>query len=204
MKARDRRALVLGLVVVAPVALYRLAVAPWMSHADDARTALSAERALLARELAVVDGARTLPGALDSLRAELERARTSLLDGGTPLAVSGALSREIARVAREAGVLIQEVSGRDPAPSGTVLRTSSLDVRTIGDLEGVLRFLHALENASTLLTVGELSLRTAGINDGDLEQGQLMSLGLVVSGYWIPDVEPSGGPATYTSSREAS
>lgn len=184
LKARDRRALILGLLLIAPVAGYRFVVAPWMADTAELRAAVTAERALLARELAVVAEAGALPDVVAQLQEELAEMRPWLLDGATPLAASSALSRDVATHAAEVGILIQEVQGREVGAGEGVLQTSSLTVRALGDLEGILRFLHALENEPTLLTVGELSLRTAGVNDGDLERGQLMSLALVVSGYW--------------------
>lgn len=194
LKARDRRALVLGLMLIAPVAGYRLVLAPWLAHTAELRASLTAERGLLARELTVVAEAESLPAVAADLQGELNGARPWLLNGATALAASSILSRDIAVHAGDAGVLIQEVQGRDDGDFG-VLRVSSVSVRVLGDLEGVQRFLHALENERTLLTVGELSLRPAGVNDGDLERGQVMSLALVVSGYWMePGTSPGGLP----------
>lgn len=199
LKARDRRALVLGLLLVTPVAGYRVVVAPWLADTAELRASLAAERSLLARELAVVDGAAALPAAAADLQTELDGVRPWLLDAATALAASGALSRDVAAHAEDAGILIQEVQGRDGGEDVGAVHASSLAVRALGDLEGILRFLHALENEPTLLTVGELSLRTAGVNDGDLEQGQLMSLALVVSGYWMEGEAPSAGPVRAVS-----
>jgi hypothetical protein len=55
-------------------------------------------------------------------------------------------------------------------------------------LEGFSRFLHAIENGTLLLEVSELTLRPAGVNDGDLERGQLMSAGMVITAFWMEDL----------------
>jgi len=49
--------------------------------------------------------------------------------------------------------------------------------------------LRALETGVYVVRVEELTLRPAGVNDGDLERGQLMAAGFVVTGYRL------GGPA---------
>jgi hypothetical protein len=99
--------------------------------------------------------------------------------------VAGALTRHVTGAAQAAGILIQRVDTRDPDAAGGLLRATSLSLRILGDLEGLTTFLHMLESGTLMLRVDELSLRLAGVNDGDLERGQLMAAGLVVTGYWL-------------------
>jgi hypothetical protein len=195
MKARDRRALVLGLIVVAPVAAYRQAAAPWLDHMSELRTSFDTERALLARERAAIRQAAEAPARMEALRAGLESAEPLLFPGASDVEVSGAMSRYVADWGAEERVLIQEVqAGRTEALSGA-LASSSLSVRALGDLEGLARFLHGLENGDRLVRVEELTLRAAGVNDGDVERGQLMSLGVMVTGYWLRSPEDEGTDA---------
>ena len=185
LRARDRRALALGLILIAPVAAYRAGIEPWLAYRAGMSDALYAERDLLVREQSAVEGASKLPVYAEVLRAELNEVESWLLEGDAQMAVAGALTRHVTGAAQVAGILIQQVGTRDPDAAKGLLRATSLSLRVLGDLEGLTRFLHALESGAHLLRVDELSLRLAGVNDGDLERGQLMAAGLVVTGYWL-------------------
>jgi hypothetical protein len=185
LRARDRRALALGLILIAPVAAYRAGLEPWLAYRAGVSDALQAERDLLVREQSAVEGASKLPVYAEVLRAELREAEPWLLEGDAQMAVAGALTRHVTGAAQAAGILIQRVDTRDPDAAGGLLRATSLSLRILGDLEGLTTFLHMLESGTLMLRVDELSLRLAGVNDGDLERGQLMAAGLVVTGYWL-------------------
>lgn len=186
LRARDRRALVLGLVVITPFAVYRVAVEPWLSYRGGLHDALLAERDLLARERAVVGDAADAPGRAAELKTTLAEAQPWLLGGSDPVAASGRLTRIATDAAQTAGILVQEIRAADTETEGLALREISISLRLLGDLEGLARFLFRLENGERLLRIEGLSLRTAGVNDGDLEWGQLMNAGVVLVGYWQP------------------
>jgi hypothetical protein len=174
----------IGLIAIAPFAAYRVAVEPWLAFRGGLRDALMAERDLFAREQGAVRDAATIPAEVSGLEDALNRVEPWLLDGATAVAVTGRLTRRVTEVGQSVGILVQEVRTRDGAARGAGLGEASVTVRAIGDLEGIARLLFAMENGETLIRVEALSLRTAGMNDGDLERGQLMAAELVVSGYW--------------------
>jgi hypothetical protein len=154
-----------------------------MTYRSGLQDALLAERDLYARELAAVREASPRGDERDALATAIERARPWLLTVTTDVAAAGRLTRRVTEVGQTVGVLVQEVRVVD-AESLSTLTATSVAVRALGDLEGLVRFLHTLETDEQLLRVHGLTLRAAGVNDGDLERGQLMSAGFVVTGYW--------------------
>lgn len=183
LRARDKRALVLGLVVITPFAAYRVAIEPWLTYRNGLSETLVAERDLLARERTLIRGAAAMPARVGEMETALTEVQPWLLGGATSMAATGQLTRIATDAAQSTGILLQEVQGREPNSTAT-LREISIAVRALGDLEGLARFLYSVENGEELLQVRELALRVAGMNDGDLERGQLMSAGLIIAGYW--------------------
>jgi len=155
------------------------------------------ERDLLARERTAIAEAATEPERDASLGSALTAAEPWLLDGASAMAASGGLSRLLTALGLDAAILIQEVQTRPAADAAGMLEPVSVTVRALGDLEGLQRFLHAIENGELLLVIDELSLRPAGTNDGDLERGQLMSAGFVVTGFRL--AEPATDPVMTAS-----
>lgn len=195
LRARDRRAIALGLILIAPFACYRVAIGPWLKYRGGLRDALTAERDVYAREQAAVNDLGRLRSEQEGLQDALAVADPWLLSGPSEVTIAGRLTRRVTEVGPVAGILIQDVVARDPGAGGGNLRAVSVGVRALGDLEGITRFLHDLENGEELLHVTELTIRAAGINDGDLERGQLMSAGMVVTGYWIGTAETNAQPS---------
>jgi hypothetical protein len=193
LRPRDRRALLLGLAVLLPAAAYRVGVAPFLQYRSGLVEALAAERDLYARERSALSAASSNPDPEGSIRAVLQEAEPWILGGSSSLAATGTLSRLVTDAGRTSGILIHDVHTQNPADDAGPMKSAAISVRATGDLEGIARFLHAIENGGPLLKVVELSLRPAGLNDGDLERGQLLSASIVIEGLWItPDTGTEG------------
>jgi len=171
-------------VLTVPVLLVQLGVAPWLERGRELRGALEAERSAWARELGVQEARARLASEHASLRAALADARPRLLDVTDAMGAGAALSRRVSDAARTASVLLQDVQSLEHDEEAGALQSTAVRARVLGDLEGILLLLHELERAPELVRVEELELHAAGINDGDLERGQLLRLTLVVSGAW--------------------
>lgn len=182
LRRRDKRALLVGLALLVPAVLFRAGIAPWMEYRSDLRDTLAAERDALVREQFAIAQAQRDPDRGERYAELLDAAEPWLLGGSTQMAASGALSRLVTQMGSRAGILIQEIQTRDGDETGDGIAPVIVAVRALGDLEGLLRFLHDVENGELLLEVRELTLQTAGRNDGDLERGQLMTAGLVITG----------------------
>lgn len=161
LSARDRRALRLGLLVVAPVLLYAGAIRPYSSALTDARARSAAERRLLERELELLAQAPALPRAIADARVKAERAEHRLVRATNAVVAENEVTEYLETMATMSRVLLQELRavelarGEVPPPGARPLR---LALRGESDLEGVLTFLHRVETSPLLLRVTGLSI----------------------------------------------
>lgn len=121
LKPRDRRALLVGLVLLAPFAAFRFGVAPWLQRASELREVLASEQDLLAREKGVLLDATSFPERTRGLAVALESMDPWLFQGSGTVAAAGALSRYVADRAVAAAILIEEADTRDSATQPTQL-----------------------------------------------------------------------------------
>jgi len=177
----------IGLAVLAPAALYRIGVNPYLQYRAGLADAVAAERDLLAREMALLADASGLRAEKNRVDAERETITPWLLSSQDDLEAEARLRRRVSQVGQDVRVLVQEVTSAAQDDRPGRVRTTAVAVRALGDLEGLVRMLHALENGTQLLHVEDLSIRPAGVNDGDLERGQLLLVSFVVAGYWWAD-----------------
>jgi hypothetical protein len=205
ISARDRRAIVLGLAVLAPALLWIAAVRPYRAALAETRDVLASERALLGREEALLASAPMLPAALATAEADLTRAELRLVRApNAPLGEAEVTSylQDIAGLSR---VLLQEMRGLEPDPDADRpddVVPVRLAVRGESDLQGVMTFLHRVEESPLLLRIVEVSMepviqrprstRRRGDDDEDDEQSSeptvtgVVEFALVVEAYTPP------------------
>ncbi len=164
LSPRDRRAIVLGLMVLAPVLLWAGIVRPYLGSLDDLRSRLEVEQALLEREQRIVRNAPELSAGIESVREELERLQTRLVTADNPALAEAELSAHLEHLARSNRVLLQEVrstTGSTPETDvdGTV--PIYLSVSGESDFEGVLDFFTGIEQDRVLMKIGDVSLGPA-------------------------------------------
>jgi hypothetical protein len=159
LSARDRRALQLGLLVLAPALLWMAVIKPYRAALEDLRTRTAVERGLLAREQALLALAPSLPDSLVSAAAEANRADLKLVRAANMPLAEAELTKYLEGVAEHSRVLLEEMRGvaaeDSLLPAGRPLR---LAVNGESDLQGVLTFLHRIEQGPLLVRVLELSL----------------------------------------------
>jgi hypothetical protein len=207
---RDRRALLLGAAVLLPVLLWLFALRPYRDALVEARDRLAQERALLQREEALVAAAPSLPAALEAAAAEAKRAEMRLVRAANAPLAEEEVTRYLEDIAGLSRVLLQEMRGVEPERGAVVpegARVVRLALRGESDLQGVLTFLHRVEESPLLLRVSQLSIepvvprqrpnpRRRGDEDEDeapaapqqITEG-LMQFALVVEAYAPPEAE---------------
>lgn len=213
---RDRRAIRIGLAIVVPALLWVGAVRPYRTALTELRDRIAAERALLAREEALIAASDELPRLLDAAADQTRRSELRLVRASNaPLAeaeVTGFL-QDVAGLSR---VLLQELRGLEPEPGTAGLATGGLvpirlAIRGESDLEGVMTFLHRIETSPLLLRVIELSIepvlerpRRSRRRDDDDDpppppvQTGVVSFVLVIDAY-APDDLAGSSPASRES-----
>lgn len=159
LSSRDRRAFLLGGLVMIAGAVWVLGVRPYYSLLREVSDHLAAERALLQREMGVLAGVDDYPLVLERGAQLLSRVGPSLFTGETSGVASAAFAQYLQESARVRRVFITRV---DPDPTESVgADINALPLRVQGetDLEGLLTLLDHLEKGPKLVNVEELTIR---------------------------------------------
>lgn len=163
LSTRDRRALVLGLLILGPALGWIGVVRPWQSALASLAETAEAEESLLQRERALLREAPTFPDRLSEARAALARKEARLVPSANPALAEAELVGLVEELARANRALFLEARsvalgvGEEPPPGLVPIR---LNVRVESDFEGILDFLHAIESDPLLIRVIGLSMQT--------------------------------------------
>ena len=161
LNERDRRALRLGVLVLAPALLYVFAFKPYRARLVETRDQVQAERALLDRELALVARGPSLPTELKRAEMSVVLAEGRLVRAANVPMAEAELTEELEDMASSSRVLLQEIRGvalgrgEEPPPG---MRAIRLALRGESDLEGTATFLHRIETSKLVLRLREVSL----------------------------------------------
>ncbi len=163
LSPRDRRAVVIGMVVLVPALIWAGVIQPYLGVLEDLHDRLAAEQALLSKEQGVVRAAPDLPARIETLRHEIDRLEMRLVRADNPALAEAALSAHLESLARLNRVLLQEVRSITGSPLGTASDGTVpvyLSVTGESDFEGVLGFLQEMEQARLLMKIDEVSIGT--------------------------------------------
>lgn len=158
LRQRDRRALAVGAAVLVPALLFTLGIRPFAHALAETREQLELQRDVLGRELALLAEAERYPTLMDRAEAVLEARIPRLLPGTDEVTATARLAGYLGEQTRRNRVLLQQSESR-PAEllAGSVLAVQ-VELRALGDLEGLLSFLDALETGGTLVRVERLTI----------------------------------------------
>jgi hypothetical protein len=200
MSAKDRRAIVLGGLIVLPALLYIWGVRPYRAALEATRDEVEIARLALSREKAAVTTTMANPEAQRSADSALMMSAPRLFEGRDDAIASAQLAAYLGSVARRSRVLMQDANTRPSATSPEGIRTLRVEVRAESDVQGITTFLHNLESGNKLVRVDRLEIsRVPGLED---KNGfETLSIAATVSGFAFaaspssaPAASPSGGP----------
>lgn len=176
LDARDRRALVVGMALLAPMLLFVFVVRPFARTFAGSRERVTSERGLLTRELAVLHAADANRDVVRRGRIQLDTAGAHLLEGDDALAASAALAGYVRSIAEDSGLHLEgtETAGGD-------LSDVRLEIRADGDLAAIVGFLRAAEDGDVLVSVERIGIDRHGADDG-AQTGRL-TLSATIRGY---------------------
>jgi hypothetical protein len=200
MASRDRRAVILGAVILLPALLFIWGVRPYRAALADARDQLATERATLARERAAIATARRNPQLQHVADSAMRAMRPRLFEGKDDVMASAELASYLGEVASATRVWLQDASTRPSLPESDGVRTLHVDIRGESDLLGILMFLQALERGDKLVRIDRLDIsRSARSENEDVET---MTIAATVSGFAVKDslaTASSSRPSTVAS-----
>lgn len=180
LSPRDRRALLIGLALLVPALAWIGVARPYVETLHDLHDRIASERALLEREKAVMREAHTFPDRIAVARQALRRWNASFVSSANLALAEAEVTGWLEEIARENRFLLEEVRSvaRPPGsetPAG--LRPMRLSVRGESDFEGILRFLHAMEQDPMLVRIVGLSVERSGRSGSNGQSGGAPSPG---------------------------
>ena len=179
LKPQDRRALLVGSVMLVLLVGYARVLKPGLARLAAERELLADQRALLVRERALVAVAPSLPARLKQVNQVLTTERPRLFAGDS-VAASAELTAFASQVAQVSGVQLASIEARTPVTTRGVTRLTA-DVRGDGSWQQVLSFVRLLEVSGQLIEVSSVRFER-GARGGPLG-GDLVSFSATLAGY---------------------
>ena len=193
LTARDRRVLRLGLWIVVPSLVFGLVLKPFWAIRSDVVARLAAERALLGRETALLSQVGLFTSELNGAGQSLLNAAPKLFSGDDPVAASSVLANYVGEQAARHRVFVQRAETQTPGPAGTGVGALQVEVRAVGDLNGIMSFLYALEHGEKLVQMEVITLtradRIGGTPGADEEA---ISLVAIIRGFVLEPLTERG------------
>ena len=199
LSPKDRRALTLGVVVLGAALGVRLGVMPYFHSLSEMRERVERERDILQREQRMLADMkaypRRIPRAEDALLHEAPR----LFAGPDLATASASLVNYVSTHAIRHRVFVQQSATRTPESAASGVARLQVDLRAVGDLEGILALLQDLESGSKLISVEHLAVAQAERVGGESRDEEVLGVSATVSGYTLGDVETAPDPGSTVS-----
>lgn len=192
LSGRDRRALLLGLAMLALALLYRVAVKPYAEALADTRDRAAIEGRALAREQALLSLAPRQDAIRRTLDSVVSASRDRLFGAADDGIAAAEVGTYLTTLARSHNVWLRAAEPRDSKTSPSGVRALPVDIHAESDFEGVRSFLHALERGTKLLRVDHLTI-TPGADSSAARP--VMQLRATVTGYALRNM-PVPAPAS--------
>ncbi|HEY5219264.1 MAG TPA: type II secretion system protein GspM [Gemmatimonadaceae bacterium] len=182
MSTRDRRALLIGALVLAPGFIFIWGVRPYRAAVADARDQLASERATLSRELGAIATAQRNPRLQHVTDSALTAMQPRLFEGKDDVIASADLAAYLGDVAHDSHVWLQDASTRPATAPATGVRALHVDIRAESDFRGMLTLIQALERGDKMIRIDrmDISRTLGGINASNTET---LTLSATITGY---------------------
>jgi hypothetical protein len=191
LSRRERRAVSLCLLVVIPAVAFNLVVKPYVSRMADVGARVEREQDLLRREQTLLAEVKAYPSRLRQAEATLLREAPRLFAGSDLVAASSALSSYVTGQALTSHVFVQQSQTGSLDSTSQGVGRLKVELRAVGDLEGILAFLQRLESGPKLVTVERLAIaQTERLGGGEPRDDEVLSLSATVGGYALAEPNP--------------
>jgi hypothetical protein len=182
MSPKDRRAIILGAVLVLPALIFIYGVRPYRAALESTRDELETARVALSREKAAVAATSASPGSQRMADSALIIVTPRLFEGRDDAIASAQMAAYLGSIARRSRVLMQDANTRPSTTSPEGIRTLRVEVRAESDIQGVATFLQNLETGQKLVRVDRLEIsRVPGLEE---KNGfETLSIAATISGF---------------------
>ena len=189
MSAKDRRAIILGALIVLPALIFIWGVRPYRAAMAETRDELEIARLALSREKAAIAAKPSAPGTERFADSALTLVQPRMFEGRDDAIASAQLAAYLGTVARRSRVLMEDANTRPSTTSPEGIRTLRVEVRAESDIQGVATFLHNLESGQKLVRVDRLEIsRVPGLED---KNGfETLSIAATIVGFAFTEGKP--------------
>lgn len=188
---RDRRAVLIGLVLTVPVAGFRLG-APALRAGAHSEQRLSEERRIFAQELGLLGGLDRIEAAIASADRSVARLKPVMreTDSGQAGPIFAAYLRH---AALGNGVHVIALEEADP-PQTRRMEATAMVISAETDLQGLLDFLTELEGPDGLVTVEALEVEARPADGQQSDAAETLAVRIRVRSYWLDpaELQPAG------------
>lgn len=158
---RDRRALVLGGVILVLAFAVARGIPTWASTWSTSGERAAMERRALVDARAIVAAEKAMRDSLLARRARLHLVWPSVIDAPDPSAAASRLSALVSTAATNAGIAVGSVAMRSDTSTIRGLNRPRVVVDARGDVSGLMQFLLLLEMGPPLMHVTALTVAQA-------------------------------------------
>lgn len=193
LRDRDRRALLLGLVAFVAYGAV-VGADSYFATLGNARAQLETQRELLARELGMLDADRSIERRLRKSEAGFATLSEAMFSATDSLAAVSDLSSFLLDEAHSSRVHVEHAESRSSSVQTEGVVTLMVMLRGRGDLEGLMDFAAALNEADRLIRIEQLSItrlpapasanESSDVGPPDV---QVLEFSALVTGYALPD-----------------
>ena len=193
LKSRDRRAMLIGALVLAPGLVFIWGVRPYQAALTATRDQLATERATLSRERGALATAQRNPELQRVTDSAFHAVQPALFEGRDDVIASAQVASYLGDVARRSHVWLQVANTRPATSDASGVRTLHVDLRAETDFQGLLDFLDALDRGAKLVTVERLEA-SRGFGTGGNLNAETLTITATVAGYALGDESGATAP----------
>jgi Type II secretion system (T2SS), protein M subtype b len=189
--SRDRRAVAMGAALLGVALGVRVAVLPSVRMLADTRELIQRERALLGRERSLLLEVKTHSSRMPAAERALLNEAPRLFPGPDMATASATLVNYLSSRAVQHRVFVQQSVSRPPVGLVSGVAKLQVELRVVGDFEGILALLQDLEGGAKLLSIESVALGQAErLNVGASPRDEeVLGMSAIVSGYVLGDLE---------------
>jgi hypothetical protein len=182
LDARERRALLLGLVISLSALVSVYGVLPFVRHWQAREGVIAAETQRLARLRGLANAEPRLRDVVSQRVAALEAGPQRLLSGRTAALAASTLQTLLQDFADQSRVTVSRLDVAGAPDSTAGLPAIPATVSAIGDIYGITELLALIQHGPRLLEIAELSVRP-----NPALRGELLQLTVTIRAAWISD-----------------
>jgi hypothetical protein len=186
MSAKDRRALILGLVVLLPSLFYVFGVRRYMAAVKDTHQLVTDERKRLSQELAAIAAAKEQPQLQHIADSSWKAMSPRIFSGRDNVAAGTDLMTLVGEVALQQNVNVRTAILQSTTVDVNGVRTLAVEIQGETDLQGLLGFLEAIERSDKLMRVDRLRV-TRPIAKPDADGVQAIQIAASIAGFAIQE-----------------